>query len=35
MTVLRMMTAADVPAVVAVQEPGAVLGLADVRTRVQ
>ncbi|WP_156022923.1 GNAT family N-acetyltransferase [Terracoccus sp. 273MFTsu3.1] len=30
MTILRMMTAADVPGVVAVQEPGAVLGLADV-----
>jgi len=30
MTVLRMMSAADVPAVVAVQEPGTVLGLADV-----
>lgn len=30
MTVLRRMTAADVPAVVAVQEPGAVLGLAAV-----
>jgi RimJ/RimL family protein N-acetyltransferase len=28
--VLREMTVADVPAVVAVQEPGAVLGLADV-----
>ena len=30
MRALRRMTAADVPVVVAVQEPGAVLGLADV-----